>query len=248
MDTFNDADDSQKVKPERRCPTSQVTDGMPSARIKGAAHKPPVFQVHRPDTTLFTSLDGLSKQTGERIDRIRRLMLKELVDNALDEADAVSRPGQATVGKNGDDVYVVSDQGEGIAGSPDDLAALFTVHRPMISTKYLRRPERGALGTGLRIVVGSVVAAGGSIEIVTRGKRLLLRPRRVGPTEIVNVTDTPAAIGTTLTITLGPAIPYDSLICRGLRLRSTSLGVPKASPTPGRPRRFGSTPMRSSKP
>ena len=181
-------------------------DAMPSARSV-ASPKPPIFQIHRPDTTLFTTLDGLTKQTGEPTDRLRRLMCKELADNALDACDAAGRPGQATIEKHGNDTYVVTDRGDGI--DSDDLAGLFTVHRPMVSTKYLRKPERGALGNGLRVVVGCVVAAGGAIEVTTRGKRTVLRPRRVGPTEIVEVSSAPDEIGTTLIIILGPAIPRD---------------------------------------
>jgi hypothetical protein len=49
----------------------------------------------------------------------------------------------------------------------------------------------------------------GTIEVITRGKRIALRPRRVGPTEIVSVSDVPGAIGVTLIVTLGPAIPPD---------------------------------------
>jgi hypothetical protein len=187
----------------RDYPTS---DAMPSGRSV-ASPKPPIFQIHRPDTTLFTTLDGLTKQTGERAGRLRRLMCKELVDNALDAADAAGRPGQVTIEKHGTSTYVVTDRGDGI--DSDDLAGLFTVHRAMISTKYLRKPERGALGNGLRVVVGCVVAAGGTIEVITRGTRTVLRPRRVGPTEIVEVTSAPDEIGTTLIVHLGDALPDD---------------------------------------
>jgi hypothetical protein len=205
---------------------------MPSTSAEDATHKPPVFQIHRPDTVLFTTLDGLTKQTGERADRLRRVALKEAIDNSLDSSDAAGRPGQVVVSKRGDNTYVVTDQGDGIAGSPEALAALFAVHRPMISTKYLRNPERGALGTGLRIVVGCVVVAGGTIEIITRSKRVLLRPRRVGPTEIISVSDAPATIGTTLIVTLGPAIPYDcsdlSWAESAIRIAQCADGVPYA--------------------
>ena len=177
-------------------------DAMPSGR-SAASTKPPIFQIHRPDTTLFTTLEGLTKQTGEPADRLRRLMCKEVADNALDACDAAGRPGQATIEKHGNDIYVVTDRGDGI--DSNDLAGLFTVHRPMISTKYLRKP----LGNGLRVVVGCVVAAGGAIEVTTRGKRTVLRPRRVGPTEIVEVSSAPDQIGTTLIVNLGPAIPHD---------------------------------------
>jgi hypothetical protein len=171
--------------------------------------KPAIFQIHRPDTALFTSLDGLVKQTGEPAVRLRRLMCKELTDNALDACDTAGRPGQATIKRRGTDTYTVTDHGDGFVGSSDELAALFTVHRPMVSTKYLREPDRGALGNGLRVVVGCVVTAEGTVEIITRGRHVVLRPRRVGPTEIVSVSNVPWTTGTTLTVRLGPKIPGD---------------------------------------
>ncbi len=209
-------------------------DAMPSAR-SAASPKPPIFQIHRPDTTLFTTLDGLTKQTGEPAERLRRLMCKELADNALDACDAAGRPGQATIEKRGNDTYVVTDRGDGI--DSDDLAGLFTVHRPMVSTKYLRKPERGALGTGLRIAVGCVVAAGGTVEVITRGKRTVLRPRRVGPTEMVTVSSALDATGTTLIVNLGPAIPDDdddlSLAKAAIEIAICAAGTPYArQPSP----------------
>jgi hypothetical protein len=39
----------------------------------------------------------------------------------------------------------------------------FSINRPMVSTKLLRLPTRGALGNGLRVVTGAVLASGGSL-------------------------------------------------------------------------------------
>ena len=64
----------------------------------------------------------------------------------------------------------------------------------MVSTKYLRKPLRGALGNGLRVAFGDVVA---------------VRPRRVGPTETSGIRRA-HEIGTTLVVTLGPTIPIRS--------------------------------------
>ncbi len=123
-----------------------------STRMDGMAIKPStepaLFQIRRPDTVLFGTLDGLAKQTGGPATRLRRLTCKELAHNGLDGADAASRPGHARIEKRGPDTYVVTERGNGIAGSPDDLAALFSIHRPMVRTKFLRKPERGALATG----------------------------------------------------------------------------------------------------
>jgi hypothetical protein len=172
---------------------------------------PPIFQIHKPDTFDFASLPGLTKVTGEPSRRLRRLLLKELIDNALDAADAAGRPGAATIEKRDPDTYVITDQGHGLDGAPDALAALFAIHRPMVSTKYLRRPLRGALGNGLRVAVGCVVVSGGTIEVIARGKHVVLRPRRAGPTEIVSTSNVADTIGTTLIVTLDPTIPYDDL-------------------------------------
>jgi hypothetical protein len=170
----------------------------------------PIFQIHKPDTVDLASLAGLTKMTGEPSRRLRRLLCKELTDNALDACDAAGRPGRATIRKRDLDTYIITDEGHGLDGSPDDLAALFAIHRVMISSKYRRLPLRGALGNGLRVAVGCVVVSRGTIEIITRGKRVVLRPHRVAPTEIVSTSDALDTIGTTLIVTLDPAIPYDA--------------------------------------
>src|SRR3712207_9128722 len=46
-------------------------------------------------------------------------------------------------------------QGDGIPGDDAEIAALFSINRPLTSSKYLRRPTRGALGNGLRVVAGA---------------------------------------------------------------------------------------------
>jgi hypothetical protein len=43
----------------------------------------------------------------------------------------------------------VEDDGDGIPGSDEQIAALFSIRRPLTSTKILRRPVRGASGNGL---------------------------------------------------------------------------------------------------
>ena len=140
-------------------------------------------------------------------ERLRRLMRKGLADNALDACDVAGEPGGVTIGKRDADRFSVTDRSDGI--DTDDLAGLIPVHRPMISTKYLRKPERAQLGNGQRVVVGCVVAAGGTIEVITRGKRTLFRRRRVGPAEIVTVSSAPDVTGATLIVTLGDALPDD---------------------------------------
>ena len=167
------------------------------------------FRISRPDTLLFSTVDGLSRQTGEPANRLRRLMLKELADNALDASDAAGRPGEVSIVRDGADTYIVTDHGLGLPGDATALAELFTIHRPMVSGKFRRRPERGALGNGLRVVVGCVVVSEGTIEVATGGQAVLLRPRKIGPTEILSTEPAKLEEGTRLTVRVGPGLPKD---------------------------------------
>jgi hypothetical protein len=95
----------------------------------------------RADWTSFRTVEGLQQKAGVAQDRLRRLVLKELADNALDTGTRVH------VGEF-DGGYFIEDEGPGL--DPDDVASLFSINRPMVSTKLLRLPTRGALGNGLR--------------------------------------------------------------------------------------------------
>ncbi len=44
--------------------------------------EPSILQGHRPDTTLFSTLQGLQMQSGVTVSALRRLVLKELTDKA----------------------------------------------------------------------------------------------------------------------------------------------------------------------
>ena len=169
-----------------------------------AASKSAEFQFERPDWTLFRSADTLAQKAGVRKHLLRRLVLKELTDNALD-----SGARTVTATSDGPDRYVVRDDGQGIEGGPEKVARLFSVNRPLMSSKLWRLPSRGAMGNGLRVVVGSVAASDGALVVTTRGRRLTLVPQTDGSTAIVRNEPVEAFIGTTVEITFGPALPGD---------------------------------------
>ena len=58
-------------------------------------------------------ISNLPQRAGVIRELIRRLVLKELVDNALDEMDRVGRPGEVTITQDGEHTYTVTDQGRG---------------------------------------------------------------------------------------------------------------------------------------
>jgi excisionase family DNA binding protein len=68
---------------------------------------------------------------------LQKLVAKELADNALDAT------GACGIGllKDGSGLWV-EDDGPGIPGTPEEIAALFSIRRPLTSSKQLRLPTR----------------------------------------------------------------------------------------------------------
>jgi hypothetical protein len=165
---------------------------------------PQNLKFEREDWVLFRSLDGLTQKAGTSRDKVTRLVMKELADNGLD-AGAEVEVGKLPT-KRG---YYVDDNGPSIDGTPEYIAYLFSIRRHMVSTKLLRLPTRGAVGNGLRVVAGAVLASGGSLTVVTRNKRIELRPEREGHTTVVSVKSVKRPVGTRIEITFGPDLPCD---------------------------------------
>jgi hypothetical protein len=87
----------------------------------------------REDWTMFRELSRLGQRAGVPLASLPGLILKELVDNALDVTGAKGfRIGQIP----GRSAFFVEDGGPGIDGR---VAALFSINRPLTSTKLLRR-------------------------------------------------------------------------------------------------------------
>jgi hypothetical protein len=85
--------------------------GMPFARV-GTISKsrnfsnPPVrHQVRRDDTLQFRTLEGTSRMAGVSDNRPRRLIAKEVTDNALDDTDRIGAPGMVTIERDGRAVF-----------------------------------------------------------------------------------------------------------------------------------------------
>ena len=161
------------------------------------------LKFEREDWALFRTVEGLEQKAGVPKNKLTRLVMKELADNALDEG------GQVSVGPLTTGGYFVQDGGRGIDGSPTEVARLFSVSRPLVSTKLLRLPTRGALGNGLRVVAGAVLASEGTLTVITRNHRIELRPERDGTTKVLHVNKVDFPIGARIEIAFGPALPAD---------------------------------------
>jgi len=160
----------------------------------GELQTPPILKFERADWALFRTIDGLQQKAGVPAHRLARLVLKELADNALDEAGN-ARVGQLPDGAAG---FYVQDDGGGI--DPDEVARLFSIARPLVSTKLLRLPIRGALGNGLRVVAGAVLASGGTLVVITRNRRIVLKPEVDGTTTVGSTTEIDFPIGTRVVV------------------------------------------------
>ena len=184
----------------------------------------------REDWTLFRNLNTLGQKAGVPKDRLAALVLKELVDNALDTGAACSvayceptgRPAAHGV------EYNVTDDGPGISGDDDELAVLFSIRRPLTSTKLVRLPTRGALGNGLRVVVGAVLASGGRLTVETYGRKVEISPQDDGTSKVLRlhgVYDEHALWGggTIITVSFGPELapksPASALYMADLAIR-----------------------------
>jgi hypothetical protein len=191
---------------------------------------PPILKFEREDWSSFRTVDGLQQKAGVPKSKLPQLVLKELVDNGLDTGASVS-VGELPGGGG----YFVEDSGPGLDGSPEDIARLFSIRRPMVSSKLLRLPQRGALGNGLRVVAGAVLASEGSLTVITRNCRIVLRPERDGTTTVVGVEAVTFPVGTRVEIILGAALPCNKytlnwarMACHMARTGSTYQG--KSSP------------------
>ena len=170
------------------------------ARRREMAEVPPApLMFERQDWTLFLDRATLPQHAGCQPNELGRVVLKELVDNALDTGANVTLDRA----DRGDDVigYVIADDGPGI--DPAEIPRLFAVNRPLLSSKLKRLPLRGMLGHGLRVVMGAVASLGGHISVASRGHRLTLAVDLVtGITRVLLDEPIPQAPGTAVAIAL----------------------------------------------
>jgi len=132
----------------------------------------------RDDWTLFANINTLGQKAGVPKTKILHLVAKELTDNALDIAAEV----EAGI-LSGSAGFYVQDNGAGIPGTDADLIELFSINRPLMSSKWKRLPTRGALGNGLRVAAGAMFSLDAKIRIYTRGRVVEIKPGTDGKTE-----------------------------------------------------------------
>jgi hypothetical protein len=151
------------------------------------------------DWQLFTNLNTLPQQAGVSKHLLPKLAIKELVDNALDTQEKVEMYYHSP--ELWTDVVTIRNFGKGIEGNDDEIANLFSIARPLTSSKRVRLPQRGALGNGLRVVMGTIYCLNGELTIATNGRKLQIIPKDNGKSEAIWIEKWENE-GTEITITL----------------------------------------------
>jgi hypothetical protein len=155
----------------------------------------------REDWSLFLDRATLPQKAGCYSQDLPAIILKEVVDNALDTG------ANATIKRDGN-FWIISDDGPGL--DPERIPEIFCVNRALLSTKLKRLPLRGMLGNGLRVVMGATAAfPSASITVETRGHRLdLAVDRSTGFTTVTSDQAIEDRRGLTVRISLGED-PHD---------------------------------------
>jgi hypothetical protein len=163
-------------------------------RVRDAA--PILFETA--DWRQFCDAATLPQKAGCQPHEIIPLVLREIVDNALDAGAHVT----ISRGPSDDRSFLIEDDGPGIA--PDDVPRIFAVNRPLLTSKLRRVATRGLLGNGARVIMGSVAASNGQIVISTRGHRLELKVDPIsGQTAVIDDDTVQMAPGAAVLISFG---------------------------------------------
>ncbi|MDD2495292.1 MAG: hypothetical protein PHE29_08875, partial [Tissierellia bacterium] len=152
----------------------------------------------REDWKLFRNIDTLCQKAGVNRNQIPKLIIKELVDNALDVSECELK---LLPDSNG---FSVRDFGEGLEESL--MEDLFSINRPMITSKLLRLPTRGALGNGLRVVIGAIISTNGNLIVETKGNKYNIVFLNDGSCKIEVVGESNITRGTKFNVSLGRSI------------------------------------------
>jgi hypothetical protein len=164
----------------------------------------------------FLEARALVSQTGQPEDRFGDVVVKELLDNALDACETAGAQPDITVTTEtaGDVLQVtVADNGSGI---PPEAVARILDYSTLTSDKALyRSPCRGAQGNALKTIIGirHALGAGEPVVIEARGVRHVITVGldAAGNADVVHVTeDSPRTEGTSVSVPLPASMELDA--------------------------------------
>ncbi|MFL5285458.1 MAG: ATP-binding protein [Rhodopila sp.] len=155
-------------------PDKRAMTGAERARLHRQRQKGERLRYTSDEWRAFVDPAGLARKAGVGWRSMPAMVLRELCDNAADAAGAGA--WIETVTANGDTWWCIGDNGNGIA--PDQVAHVFNVNRPMVSSKHVRLPTRGMLGNGTRVAAGFCAIERLPIMVESRDRQTVLRVER----------------------------------------------------------------------
>ena len=117
----------------------------------------------------FTSVKALTAATGHSPDRWAQVIVKELVDNGIDNAEANGIAPEITITVTAESI-AVTDNGGGIA--PEDLVQMLDYNNRVSSTEAYISPTRGRQGNAMQTIFAIPYALhgeGGVTTVESRG-------------------------------------------------------------------------------
>ncbi|HTY27698.1 MAG TPA: ATP-binding protein [Mycobacterium sp.] len=131
-----------------------------------------------PRAAEFLEPQALQAQTGQPMEAFGDVVVKELLDNALDATESAGRPPVIEIEARTEDgiTYItVTDNGDGIA--PETVTRLYDFNVLVSDKARYRGPTRGALGNALKTLIGIpyALALDAPVVIDSRGVRHELR-------------------------------------------------------------------------
>lgn len=150
----------------------------------------------RQDWLDFLDPGGLRRWAGWNA--LDEVLVKELADNAADAAETA-----ASISLH-DGTLIVENGGPDLMIAPQDL---FSIKRPLTSSKVWRCAGRGALGNGARVVAGIVASHGGTMVVTSAGRRTRLGFDDHGNTLVLDRAEAGPTTGTRIEIAPMPRLP-----------------------------------------
>ena len=146
----------------------------------------------------FVQVQTLCRRAGCTAGDLALVAAKELIDNGFDAS-----PKGVDV-SFADRTLVVCDRGAGL--SEDQATAIFNIRRPSLSSKRWRLARRGALGNGVRVVMGVAHVSGGFLTVESRGVGMVLNVAMDGSTKVQRRFASEIQEGTRIGLTFGAEI------------------------------------------
>ena len=168
-----------------------------------------------PRAAEFLELRALQAQTGQPAEAFGHVVVKELIDNALDGAETAGRAPNIDITTRTDDgitFVTVTDNGAGITPATVDDVCDFTV---LVSDKArYRGPARGAQGNALKTLLGIPYALGITEPVVIESAgihhELLVSIERTGDVAVVHdTTECSRTVGTSVTVPVPAKMDID---------------------------------------